>query len=171
VIGYCSGGRHAVLSACRLPFDAAVDCYGAFVLAPPPSEVNLSVGPLDRDLPNLGCPLLGLFGADDRNPAPAEVAELEHRLTELGKDVTFHSYEDAVTLSLPSTGPPIVWLLPRTAGAGSPISSARTWGADRVHLRHRTRGPERLRPVVLHGSTSPGHRLLRPPGARRSITR
>jgi carboxymethylenebutenolidase len=95
VIGYCSGGRQAVLGACRLPFDAAVDCYGAFVLAPPPSEVNFSVRPLDDDLPNLTCPLLGLFGADDRNPAPAEVAELERRLTELGKDVTFHSYEDA----------------------------------------------------------------------------
>ena len=95
VIGYCSGGRQAVLSACRLQFDAAVDCYGAFVLAPPPSEVNLSVRPLDDDLPNLGCPLLGLFGAEDRNPAPAEVAELERRLIELGKDVSFHSYEDA----------------------------------------------------------------------------
>ncbi|HEX2307330.1 MAG TPA: dienelactone hydrolase family protein [Jatrophihabitantaceae bacterium] len=95
VIGYCSGGRQAVLCACRLPFDAAVDCYGAFVLAPSPSEVNLSVRPLDDDLPNLTCPLLGLFGADDRNPAPAEVAELERRLTGLGKDVTFHSYEDA----------------------------------------------------------------------------
>jgi carboxymethylenebutenolidase len=95
VIGYCSGGRQAVLCACRLPFDAAVDCYGAFVLAPSPSEVNLNVRPLDDDLPNLTCPLLGLFGADDRNPAPAEVAELERRLTGLGKDVTFHSYEDA----------------------------------------------------------------------------
>ena len=95
VIGYCSGGRQALLSACRLPFDAAVDCYGAFVLASPPAEVNLSVRPLDDDLPSLGCPLLGLFGAEDRNPSPAEVAELERRLTALGKDVTFHSYDGA----------------------------------------------------------------------------
>ena len=95
VIGYCSGGRQSFLAAASLPLDAAVDCYGAFVLAPPPSEVNLSVRPLDAELTNLGCPLLGLFGAEDRNPAPAEVAELARRLTELGKDVTFHTYEDA----------------------------------------------------------------------------
>src|SRR3954449_12348471 len=30
VIGHGSGGRHAYLSACSLPFDAAVDCYGGF---------------------------------------------------------------------------------------------------------------------------------------------
>jgi len=28
-IGFCSGGRQSVLAACRLPVDAAVDCYGA----------------------------------------------------------------------------------------------------------------------------------------------
>jgi Dienelactone hydrolase family len=31
IIGYCSGRRQAYLAACRLPLDAAVDCYGAFV--------------------------------------------------------------------------------------------------------------------------------------------
>src|ERR1700745_173309 len=32
VIGHCSGGRHAYLAACSLQFDAAVDCYGAFIV-------------------------------------------------------------------------------------------------------------------------------------------
>ena len=36
VIGYCSGGRQSFLAACRLPFDAAVDCYGAGVVGTPP---------------------------------------------------------------------------------------------------------------------------------------
>ena len=36
VIGYCSGGRHAFLTAVSLPVDAAVDCYGAFVTGTPP---------------------------------------------------------------------------------------------------------------------------------------
>lgn len=36
VIGFCSGGRQAVLAACSLNVQAAVDCYGAFVLADPP---------------------------------------------------------------------------------------------------------------------------------------
>src|ERR1700678_1446659 len=34
-IGYCSGGRQSFLAACSLPLDAAVDCYGAFVVAAP----------------------------------------------------------------------------------------------------------------------------------------
>ena len=35
VIGYCSGGRHSFLTAISLPVDAAVDCYGAFVIGTP----------------------------------------------------------------------------------------------------------------------------------------
>src|ERR1700727_927946 len=41
VIGYCSGGRHSVLAACNLPLDAAVDCYGAFVVGTPPEGFPL----------------------------------------------------------------------------------------------------------------------------------
>ena len=33
-IGYCSGGRQSFLAACSLDLDAAVDCYGAFVIGP-----------------------------------------------------------------------------------------------------------------------------------------
>src|SRR5580658_6538956 len=36
VIGYCSGGRQSFLAACSLPLEAAVDCYGAFVVGTPP---------------------------------------------------------------------------------------------------------------------------------------
>src|SRR5271166_3845451 len=45
-IGYCSGGRQSFLSACSLDLDAAVDCYGAFVITAPPDEFPLRVGPL-----------------------------------------------------------------------------------------------------------------------------
>src|SRR5271157_4216736 len=44
-IGYCSGGRQSLLSACRLELEAAVDCYGAFVIGPVPEGVNLNVEP------------------------------------------------------------------------------------------------------------------------------
>jgi carboxymethylenebutenolidase len=37
-IGYCSGGRQSFLAACSLPLDAAVDCYGAFIVGTPPGE-------------------------------------------------------------------------------------------------------------------------------------
>lgn len=95
VIGYCSGGRQSVLAASRLELQAAVDCYGAFVTGTPPEGFPLKVTPLYDDLPNLSCPLLGLFGAEDRFPSPEQVAELEGLLENLGKEFEFHSYEGA----------------------------------------------------------------------------
>ncbi|HZD97986.1 MAG TPA: dienelactone hydrolase family protein [Micromonosporaceae bacterium] len=94
VIGYCSGGRQSVLSACNLDLDAAVDCYGAFVTGTPPEGMPIRKNIVDQ-LPNLRAPLLGLFGADDKYPSPEQVAELRQILTDNGKTFEFHSYEDA----------------------------------------------------------------------------
>jgi carboxymethylenebutenolidase len=95
VIGHCSGGRHAYLAACSLPFDAAVDCYGAFIVEDPPEGMPKAMKPILDLAGNLSCPLLGLFGLDDRFPAPAAVATLDAELTKLGKPHEFHSYEGA----------------------------------------------------------------------------
>ena len=81
VIGYCSGGRQAFLVACTLDVDAAVDCYGG--------RANIELAP------HLRCPLLGLFGADDQHPSPAEVAALATALETNNKTFDFHSYEGA----------------------------------------------------------------------------
>src|ERR1700728_353502 len=94
VIGYCSGGRQSVLAACNLDLDAAVDCYGAFVTGTPPKDFPIP-GNLVAQLPNLGAPLLGLFGAEDTFPTPEQVAELEQILTANAKAFEFHSYEGA----------------------------------------------------------------------------
>ena len=94
-IGYCSGGRQSFLAACSLELDAAVDCYGAFVLAPAPEGGPMKVTPVGHLAKDLSCPLLGLFGAEDQFPAPAEVAELEKILTEEEKTFEFHSFEGA----------------------------------------------------------------------------
>jgi len=94
-IGFCSGGRQSFLAACSLDLDAAVDCYGAFVLTAPPDEFPLRIGPLGDRVGDLGCPLLGLFGADDQYPGPDEVTEFERVLTAAGKEFEFHSYEGA----------------------------------------------------------------------------
>jgi len=94
-IGYCSGGRQSFLAACSLDLDAAVDCYGAFVIGPPPEGLPLKVSPLTHLVPDLSCPLLGLFGAEDQYPSPAEVDELEQLLTEADKEFEFHTYEGA----------------------------------------------------------------------------
>lgn len=96
VIGHCSGGRHALLVATALPVDAAVDCYGAFALEPPPSSAGLTRMTSIKDrLPDVGCPVLGLFGDDDQYPAPDEVARLAEILEREGKTFEFHSYAGA----------------------------------------------------------------------------
>ncbi|MGI8576382.1 MAG: dienelactone hydrolase family protein [Nocardioidaceae bacterium] len=95
VIGYCSGGRQSVLAACSLPLDAAVDCYGAFVVRTPPEGSGMSATPIVDLLPELSCPLLGLFGSEDRNPSPADVCELDERLAEAGKPHDLHSFAGA----------------------------------------------------------------------------
>lgn len=95
VIGYCSGGRQAFLAACSLQLDAAVDCYGAFIVNTPPEGMPLKATPIVGMSRDLSCPLLGMFGADDQFPAPAETAELSRVLDEAGKPHEFHTYEGA----------------------------------------------------------------------------
>ena len=95
VIGYCSGGRQSFLAAVSLPLDAAVDCYGAFVVGNPPEGMPLKVGPLVDRAPQLSCPLLGLFGAEDQYPSPKDVTVLEEALKAAGKTYEFHVYENA----------------------------------------------------------------------------
>jgi carboxymethylenebutenolidase len=94
-IGYCSGGRQSFLAACSLELDAAVDCYGAFVVGKPPENMPYRIGPIVHMAKDLSCPLLGLFGAEDQHPSPAEVAELEEALKQAGKTYEFHIYEGA----------------------------------------------------------------------------
>jgi carboxymethylenebutenolidase len=94
-IGYCSGGRQSFLAACTLPIDAAVDCYGAFVVGTVPEGLGVKMGPILHLAEGISCPILGLFGADDKYPSPDDVAEIDARLTELGKAHEFHSFEGA----------------------------------------------------------------------------
>jgi carboxymethylenebutenolidase len=95
VIGHCSGGRQTFLVATSLQVDAAVDCYGAAVVYGTPKDFPLTMPALIDRAPNLSCPLLGLFGADDKFPTPEEVKVLDEELTKLGKEHEFHSYEGA----------------------------------------------------------------------------
>jgi carboxymethylenebutenolidase len=96
VFGTCSGGRHAYLAACRVPgFDAVIDCWGGRVVM---SEEELTekqpVAPIDYTA-DLSCPLLGLFGEEDRNPPPDQVALHEQELQRHNKEYEFHMYPNA----------------------------------------------------------------------------
>ena len=67
----------------------------AGMVAPDARRQGVGSALLESLLPDLSCPLLGLFGNDDAYPSPAEVAELDRILTELGKEHEFHRYDGA----------------------------------------------------------------------------
>jgi carboxymethylenebutenolidase len=94
-IGYCSGGRQSFLAACSLPLDAAVDCYGACVVNEPPPGLTLKLTPCVHLADQLTCPLLGLFGEEDKMPGPEETAALAKVLEGYGKTFEFHTYPGA----------------------------------------------------------------------------
>jgi len=96
IFGTCSGGRHAYLAACRAPgFDAIVDCWGGRVVMPPDQlNAKTPVAPIDYTK-DLSCPILGLFGNDDKNPTPEQVDQHEEELKKYGKPYEFHRYDGA----------------------------------------------------------------------------
>ena len=96
IFGTCSGGRHAYLTGCRTPgFDAVVDCWGGRVVAAPTDLTpKAPVAPIDYTK-DLACPLLGIFGNDDRGPNPDQVNQHEAELKRLGKQYEFHRYDGA----------------------------------------------------------------------------
>ena len=96
VIGSCSGGRQAFMYACKThSIDAVVEQWGGRVVQAqddrPPKQ---PVQPLDMT-PNLSCPILGIFGNDDRAPSPEQVDLHEAQLNKHGKEVEFHRYDGA----------------------------------------------------------------------------
>ena len=95
VIGMCSGGRHAFMAGCQLDcFDAAVDCWGGGVYLEKTSLEGEKYAAIDF-AEDLSCPLLGIFGNDDKFPPPEEVDKMEEELRRLGKDYEFHRYDGA----------------------------------------------------------------------------
>ncbi|HEY4821361.1 MAG TPA: dienelactone hydrolase family protein [Xanthobacteraceae bacterium] len=97
VIGFCSGGRHAYLCACRIAdLDAVVDCWGGNVVVDDKSQLNAKrpVAPIDLS-EQLRAPLLGIFGNDDQNPNADQVNRTETTLKRLGKTYEFHRYDGA----------------------------------------------------------------------------
>ena len=96
VFGTCSGGRHAYLAACRTQvFDAVIDCWGGrVVMAPEELTPKQPVAPIDYTR-NLACPLLGIFGEEDKSPTPEHVAQLDAELTAHAKAHEFHMYPNA----------------------------------------------------------------------------
>ena len=96
VFGTCSGGRYGFLAVCRLKgFDALVECWGGRVVQ---SKEELTpkqpVAPIDYTK-DLSCPMIGLFGNDDKSPSPEQVNQHEAELKKQGKNHEFHRYDGA----------------------------------------------------------------------------
>jgi carboxymethylenebutenolidase len=96
VMGTCSGGRHTVLVASRVPgFSAAIDLWGGGVVAPADQLTpQRPKAPIDYTA-DLNVPLLGIFGNDDQSPTPEQVNTHEEALKQAGKDYEFHRYDGA----------------------------------------------------------------------------
>ena len=75
---------------------AAVDCWGGNVVVDNPKDLNdkRPVAPIDLT-EKMNCPLLGIFGNDDRAPSPEQVNQHEAELKKLGKNYEFHRYDGA----------------------------------------------------------------------------
>lgn len=96
IIGYCSGGRQVYLASCTLTgIDAAVACYPGGVGAGPAGLTpRQPVDPLDLTK-DLSCPLMGIFGKEDRRPSPEHVARIEAELLKFGKPHELVSFDNA----------------------------------------------------------------------------
>jgi carboxymethylenebutenolidase len=93
ITGFCMGGQYALMTACTVKRVAAcVSWYGMLRYAET-SELKPS-SPLAL-APRLGCPYLGLFGAEDAIIPLADVEELRAILTGEGKTFEIRIYPGA----------------------------------------------------------------------------
>jgi carboxymethylenebutenolidase len=94
VIGHCSGGRQTYLAAATLPIDGAIVCYGGLIVGEAFPQFSSMVPIIDKT-PQISCPMLGLFGNEDKFPTPEQVDQIEAALKDAGKDYEFHRYDGA----------------------------------------------------------------------------
>jgi len=92
IMGHCWGGRVSWVGAATNPgYKAAAIMYGGRVKVGmgdgAPTAISLAC--------NIKCPVLGIFGNDDKNPPPEDVDDYEAALKDAGVDYTFHRYDGA----------------------------------------------------------------------------
>ncbi len=90
--GHCMGGRVTLLVAASFDrFKAAADFWGGNVMKAWGREAPAVIDMVG----DIKCPVIGLFGNDDGNPAPADVDRLDEELTRHGVSHSFHRYDGA----------------------------------------------------------------------------
>jgi len=93
ITGYCMGGQYALMAACTVPgLAACVSWYG--MLRYTKNDERKPRSPLQL-APQLACPYLGLFGAEDALIPQKDVEELRAILTREQKHFEIEVYEGA----------------------------------------------------------------------------
>lgn len=88
IMGHCMGGRHALLGASAFhEISGAAAYYSGDMM----KGWGRDVSPFDL-LSEIRCPVIGFFGAKDKNPSPADVDRMEARLLHYGIVHRFHRY-------------------------------------------------------------------------------
>lgn len=91
IVGFCFGGRVSYLAAASVSdLSASVVFYGGNIMG----SLGDGASPYDQS-ENISCPILGLFGEEDANPTPDDVAKIDGELARLGKAHEFHNYGGA----------------------------------------------------------------------------
>ena len=92
IIGFCMGGRVVYLMAAANPdLKAAVAYYGGNIFR---AWGRDTPSPFERTA-EIHCPLLGHFGAEDKNPSPDDMQKLDGELRKFHKPHEFYAYENA----------------------------------------------------------------------------
>jgi carboxymethylenebutenolidase len=97
-IGFCMGGRLALLLACSSDrLDVAVDCWGGFIDRATPEEISIPTRPIPpiELVEKLGCPLMAAIGAEDHNPSPEVGERLRERLQAAPHETHVDVYDGA----------------------------------------------------------------------------
>lgn len=92
VIGFCAGGRYTIIFGVQgKGVDAAITCYGPMTPNDIAGPDMRPVAPIDM-ASEIQCPLLGLYGENDKLPLPDDVAAFDEILTSAKKHHEFHMY-------------------------------------------------------------------------------
>jgi len=92
VAGHCWGGRVAWLAACHIPdFAAMATFYGGNIK----KALGAGSAPPLALTANINCPVIGFYGNNDTNPAPADVQDYSAALSAAGIKHQFHQYDAA----------------------------------------------------------------------------
>lgn len=93
VTGFCMGGQYTLMSACRVPgIAAAVSWYG--MLRYDRTSETKPESALDT-APDLTCPYLGFFGAEDQLIPGNDVERLREILADLRQETEIRVYDGA----------------------------------------------------------------------------